>query len=82
MQFDMVVMVSPVDNCFPGINKAGEALQVQAEIAELAIEALRECVLHWLTGLDEIQLDAEITRPEEHRFLGGYQTIVPDNRFQ
>ena len=38
--------------------EAGEPVQIQAVLSELAVEAFHECVLCRLSWLDEVQLDA------------------------
>jgi hypothetical protein len=40
---------------------------VQALVAEAPVEALDVCILDGLSGLDEVQSHAPITRPAKHR---------------
>ena len=50
-----VVMVAPSADLFAGMTQGFEPVQVQAFVPELAVEALNEGVLDWLSGLDEPQ---------------------------
>ena len=55
-------------------------MQIQAVIAELAVEAFDEGILGRLARLGEVQLDMSGPCPEEHRFAGELRTVVADQR--
>ena len=72
----MVVVRSPAldDGACPG--QAAEPMQVQAVLPELAIEALHEGILSWLSGLDKVQSHTRSPGPEEHRLGRELRAIV------
>ena len=80
MRPDVVVVLSPgVDDCSRIVN-AGEPIEIEAVLTELAVEALDEGVLGRLAGLNEVQLDAAFLRPEEHRLTCQLRIVIADDR--
>lgn len=73
---DVVVMRSPASNRCTGAVEVGKPVQIQAELAELAVEAFNESVLSGLPGLDEVELGADSLRPEEHHLAGQLGAVV------
>ena len=59
----MVVVLAPRGSAAPGIGKRLEPVQVEALVAETAVEALGKRVLHRLAGVDELEFDTESSRP-------------------
>lgn len=58
------------------IRQAGEPVQVQAVVTELAVEALDKGVLGRLAGLDKMQRHPGVLGPEEHGLGPLSQTMV------
>lgn len=79
MRSDVLVVLSPRLDRRACVPKAGEPVQVQAVLAELAVEALDERILRRLTWLDEVQPDHSSSRPEEHRLAGQLGAVVADD---
>src|SRR6056297_1412283 len=57
---------------------SGEPVQIQAVVPELAVEAFDEGILGRFARLDQVQLDATVSRPEELRLAGELRTVVAD----
>ena len=60
----------------PGLGDGAEPVLVEAVIAEGAVEALHESVLHGLAGLDVVKVDLVLHRPEMKGFSGELGPIV------
>lgn len=63
----------------------GEAVEdflVQTLVAELAIKALYDSVLGWLTRRDIMPGDARIILPFQDRTTGEFGAVVGDNGFR
>ena len=58
------------------ISQAGEQTQVQAVVGGLAIEALDECTLSWVPGVNEMEFNLGTLRPEEHRLTGQLRVVI------
>lgn len=80
MTSDVVVVLAPVVDGRTGIGQTGEPVQVEAVLPEFAVEAVDEGVLRGFPWRDEVQLDARVERPEEHRLAGGLRTVVAHDR--
>ena len=65
MRPDLVVVNAPLLDLLSGVVQASEPMQVQALVAEFAVEALNEGIPGRLAGLDKLQSDAPPLRPEE-----------------
>ena len=76
---DLVVVNPPALDDPPSIVQAGEPMQVQALVPELAVEAFDESVLSRLARLNEVQLYAGTSRPEEQRLAGQFRAVVADD---
>lgn len=64
---DRVVVGSPAVDDVACLSQAGEPMQVQAVLAELAVEAFHEGVLSRFPRLNEVQSHTASPGPEEHR---------------
>ena len=76
------VVVTPFIDCWTGILKAGEPVQVQAVLPELAVETFHKGILGRLARLNEMQLYAELTRPEEYGLARQLRPVVADDGFR
>lgn len=63
-----------------GVIETGEPAQVEAVIPGLAVEALDESVLSWLSWPDEVQFHTRLPRPEEHSLARQFGAIIADDR--
>lgn len=72
----MVVVFPPVFEGQARILQAGELMEIQAVLPELAIEAFHEGVLGGFARLDKMELHASALRPEEHRLSGQLGAVV------
>ena len=63
----VVVIVAPSLDQPAGLAERAEQRLVQQLVPEPGVEALRECVLHRLAGLDIAPRDAPLVRPREDR---------------
>jgi hypothetical protein len=61
-----------------GIAKIHEPLLIQTTIPEATIEALNERVLGRFARLNEVQIHAGLSAPEEHRFARHLRNVVED----
>lgn len=66
----VVVVHTPAINAVACVVQTGEPMQIQAVVAELAVETLDESILSRFTWLNEMELDASTLRPEKHRLTG------------
>ena len=60
---DRVVVVPPGSQHKPGMGQRGEQGLIEAFVAQTAVEALDETVLHRLAGLDELKFHAYALAP-------------------
>src|SRR5579884_4328423 len=75
----LVVIDSPLFDGFPGIVQRQEPVQVQAFLAELAVEAFNIAILHRPSRRDEGQLDLIVVSPLGERFRCELSAIVDDD---
>jgi len=73
-------VIAPGRNDLPSIGQIPEPVLAEATIAEATVEAFDERVLRRFTGLNEVQLHAVLSTPEEHRLAGHLGTIVEHQR--
>lgn len=74
----MVVVCSPALNRCACVGQAGEPMQIQAVLPELAIEAFQEGIPGGFSGLDKVLSHAGSPGPEEHGLGGELRAIVED----
>lgn len=79
MRSFFIIVLSPFIDDGSGLLDAHEPMLVQAIVPESAIEALAECVLHRLAGLDEVELHPCSLCPQEHGLAGEFGAIVENN---
>ena len=75
MRTEPVVVVPPRLDDFPRLRQGGEHVLVEALVAQPAVEALDERVLHRLARLDVMPADA-VGRPPEHCHAGEFGSAV------
>jgi len=80
MRPDFVVVSSPAFNGPSCIVEVTEPVKVQALVPEFAVEAFYEGILGRLPGLNEVQPNTGILRPEEHGLAGERWAVVTDDR--
>src|SRR5688572_20200325 len=78
----LVELPTPRFDLLPCVRQVGEPVKVQALVAELAVEALDERVLHGLAGPDEVQLHSALIRPGVERLAGELRSVVADDQFR
>lgn len=76
----MVVVRSPGFDNPPCLAQISEPMLVQAEVSELAVEALYEGILRRLARLNEMQFYTDLLSPKEHGLGCEFRAIVADNR--
>ena len=69
-------MLTPVIDPRPGVVQIDKPVLIQARVAEFAIEAFDEGVLHRLARSDEVQRDTASLCPQEHRLAGQSRGVV------
>ena len=75
-------MLSPIANDRLGVRHTREPVQVQAILPELAVENFHERVLRRLSRLDEMQLHAGVSRPEEHGLACKLRPAIANQRLR
>ncbi len=78
----MVVVVLPEADLLPGISQAREQHLVEELVAEAAVEALDEAVLHRLARRDVVPVDASPLAPGEDCHRGQLRPVVRDNHLR
>ena len=73
----VVVVAPPVIQLSPGVSQVEEDLDVQALVAQLAVEALDVAVLHWSAWADEVQVHTVAIRPVIERLTGELCSVAP-----
>ena len=79
MRPDVVVVLFPCVDCGSGLGDAGEPVEIETVLPELAVKALDKRILGWLSKLDEVEFHAALLRPKEHRLAGQLWAIVADD---
>ena len=75
-------MLPPSVDLVASMLHRSEPMLVETALPEAPVEALDKCVLSRLSGLDEVQLHAVISGPEEHRLTGQFGAVVADDGFR
>jgi len=71
-----VVALPPLFDDLAGVGQAPKPVDIEAFVAELAIEALQVAVLHRPPRLDEIQLDVVFVGPDVERLPGELGAVI------
>ncbi len=79
MRSIFVVVLLPCSNCRAGLPKRREQRLVETFIAEAAVEALDEAVLHGLARRDVVPIDAGVLTPLQDRHRCELGAVVRDN---
>ena len=66
----------PFPDDLPGFGQAPKPVDIEAFVAELAVEALQVAVLHGPPRLDAIPCDALLIGPDIERLSGKLRTVV------
>ena len=77
----VIVVVTPALDDLAGMAVAAEAVLVQAFVAQPAIEALNEAVLHRLARGDVMPLDAAVLLPPKDRIRGPLGAVIEREPF-
>jgi hypothetical protein len=64
---DLVEVNQPRGGGHACVIKGKEAVQIEEFVPGFAVERLDLSVLRWLTGIDEVQIDAALCAPAQHR---------------
>ena len=76
MRSDVVVVISPQTELSPSVSEAPEHLLVQAFIAQPAVEAFHEAILHRLSRGDVMPFDPALGAPAEDGVRGQLGSII------
>ena len=79
MRAVVIVVVAPCRNQLAGMAQPGEEVLVQAFVAEPAVEALHEAVLHGLARRDVVPLDMALLLPLQDGVRGQLGAVVADH---
>src|SRR6218665_2257101 len=75
-----VVVLLPCDDFRPGLRQRREQGFVEAFVAEAAIEAFHEAVLHWLARRDVMPVDVRVLAPFQNGHACHLRAIIGNNR--
>ena len=64
----------------PGCGQALEDVLIEAFVAQATVQALDECVLHWLAGGDVVPADTAILLPTQHHMRRQLGPVVADHQ--
>lgn len=81
MRPSFVVVQPPALGQLSHLEDVREAMQVEQFVADLAVERFDVRVLRWLAGLDEMQVNAALCSPTQHRMARKFGTVIKANRF-
>lgn len=76
----LVVILLPFRDCGAGLSEQRKQSLVEALVAEAAVEAFDEAVLHWLAGGDVMSVDLGLVAPFEDGHAGHLRPGVRDDR--
>ncbi len=79
MWSDGVVVLLPGGKLDAGVSDRREERFVQAFVAEPAVEAFNEAVLHWLAGRDIVPVHGSFLAPAQDRYTGEFGAIVAND---
>ena len=82
MRPHLVVVAPPGLDLLPRVGQIEEPVLVQTLVAELAVEALDETVLHGPSGGDEVQLHLILVSPLIHHLTGKLGPVVDHDRLR
>src|SRR5690348_8990200 len=74
-----VIMATPRGDLVACVAERMEPVQVEALVAQLAVEALDEGILHRLAWFDEPQTYPAPLRPLEHRTARAFRAVVEND---
>ena len=77
-----VIVAPPVSEHEPDVGHRGEHCLVEAFVAQTAIEALDEAVLHRLVGRDAVPFDPSLVRAGEWRYAPSWLAIEESVEFK
>ena len=60
--FALILVQAPFTDFLPRVSKSPESMFIKTFIPEFSVKALDVTILHWLSGLDHLQLNATIVR--------------------
>src|SRR3977135_1709811 len=81
MRAHLVVIDAPGLDDAPCLDERAEHVLVEALVAQLAVEALHEAVLHRLARRDVVPVDPALCRPAQHGVRGQLRPVLaPDPR--
>jgi hypothetical protein len=75
----VIVIVTPGRDQLPGVAQVGEQVLVEALVAQAAIEALDEAVLHGLSRRDVVPLDLSVFLPTQDGIRRQFGPIIADH---
>src|SRR3977135_534523 len=76
MRAHLVVIDAPGLDDAPCLDERAEHVLVEALVAQLAVEALHEAVLHRLARRDVVPVDPALCRPAQHGVRGQLRAVV------
>ena len=72
-------MLSPVIDDAPCFCQTSKPMLIEAVVSEFAVEAFYKGILGWFSRLNEVQFNAGLSAPEEHRFIGHLSAIITND---